>query len=333
MHLLATLKSVIRRNRTVIVAAILAGLLVLLLAACDQSSPTVPTISPATPSVPPTAPLPTTPLPTASAPSGSMLNPVVPTAQAGLTSPGQPDGTATTAPAEPLATTVVSISTPTQIAAGVEQSFPTPTISLALPTASPTVEEIATATLTPTATLPEPSQTPSSVPAGAAPKSTVDANPTYVFPVQPASSTNYGPYHHDYPAVDIFCPIGSLFVAPTSGVVDYVSTKDIWDPAVDDPATRGGLSVAIIGDDGVRYYGSHLSSVQLGIVPGVRVVAGQTLGKTGHTGDARFVEPHLHFGISHPTTPDDWKTRRGEFSPYKYLRAWQAGTQLRPVLK
>jgi murein DD-endopeptidase MepM/ murein hydrolase activator NlpD len=91
--------------------------------------------------------------------------------------------------------------------------------------------------------------------------------------------------------------------------------------------------VAIIGDDGVRYYGSHLSSVQQGIVPGVRVVAGQTLGRTGHTGDARFVEPHLHFGISHPTTPDDWKTRRGEFSPYKYLRAWQAGTQLRPVLK
>jgi murein DD-endopeptidase MepM/ murein hydrolase activator NlpD len=155
----------------------------------------------------------------------------------------------------------------------------------------------------------------------------------YVFPVQPADVTNYGPYHHDYPAVDIFCPIGSRFVAPTSGVVDYISTKDKWDPAVDDPATRGGLSVAIIGDDGVRYYGSHLSAVQEGIVPGVRVAAGQLLGKTGKTGDARYVDPHLHFGISHPTTPDDWKTRRGEFSPYKYLRAWQAGIQMRPVLK
>jgi peptidoglycan LD-endopeptidase LytH len=153
----------------------------------------------------------------------------------------------------------------------------------------------------------------------------------YVFPVQP-SVTSYGPYHHDYPATDIFCPIGSKFVAPTGGVVDYISTLDRWDPKVDDPATRGGLSVAIIGDDGVRYYGSHLSAVEQGIVPGVRVQAGQLLGLTGKTGDARYVAPHLHFGISHPTTPDDWKTRRGEISPYKYLRAWQAHTPLTPQL-
>ncbi len=329
MHLLLTLESIIRRNRSAIVAAILAGLLALLLTACDQGSATVPTGASATPAVAVS--------PTASAPSGSTLNPVVQTTQAGVTSPGQPGGTgnsiATTVPAEPPATTASSNFTPTQVVAGIEQPLPTPTVSLALPAASPILEEIATATLIPTANLPEPSQTPSSVPAVAAATSTAGTSPTYVFPVQPASSTNYGPYHHDYPAVDIFCPIGSLFVAPTGGVVDYVSMKDIWDPAVDDPATRGGLSVAIIGDDGVRYYGSHLSSVQQGIVPGVRVAAGQTLGRTGHTGDARFVDPHLHFGISHPTTPDDWKTRRGEFSPYKYLRAWQAGTQLRPVLK
>ena len=156
--------------------------------------------------------------------------------------------------------------------------------------------------------------------------------PQYVFPVQPVSATTYGEYHHDYPATDIFCPIGSLFVAPTSGVVDYVSTEDIWDPKVDDPATRGGLSVAIVGDDGVRYYGSHLSAVQSSIMPGVRVTAGQPLGRTGKSGDARYVDPHLHFGISPPTTPTDWQTRRGTVSPYKYLRAWAAGTQLWPVL-
>jgi peptidoglycan LD-endopeptidase LytH len=123
-----------------------------------------------------------------------------------------------------------------------------------------------------------------------------------------------------------------MFVAPTDGVVDYVSIKDVWDPQVDDPATRGGLSVAIIGTDGVRYYGSHLSAVEPGIMPGVQVAAGQVLGKTGKTGDARFVDPHLHFGISPPTTPTDWETRRGIISPYKYLRAWAAGTQLQPVL-
>ncbi len=158
------------------------------------------------------------------------------------------------------------------------------------------------------------------------------ASHRYVFPVSPASVTTYGQYHHDYPATDIFCPIGSLFVAPTDGVVDFVSIKDVWDPKVDDPATRGGLSVAIIGADGVRYYGSHLSAVESGIMPGVKVAAGQMLGKTGKSGDARFTDSHLHFGISPPTTPTDWETRRGIISPYKYLRAWEAGTQLQPVL-
>jgi murein DD-endopeptidase MepM/ murein hydrolase activator NlpD len=155
----------------------------------------------------------------------------------------------------------------------------------------------------------------------------------YVFPVQPISAvTEYTAYHHDYPATDIFCPTGSRFVAPTAGIVDYVSPVDRWDPATDDPAVRGGLSVAIVGDDGVRYYGSHLSAVAPGITPGVRVAAGQLLGRTGKTGDARYVDPHLHFGISHPTTPDDWQTRRGEVSPYPYLRAWATGKPLKPEL-
>lgn len=158
------------------------------------------------------------------------------------------------------------------------------------------------------------------------------SGPTYVFPVQPASVAHFGPYHHDYPATDIFCPTGSSFVAPTSGVVNYVSRTDLWNPRIDDPATRGGLSVAIIGDDGVRYYGSHLSAVAVGVVPGLRVQAGQLLGKTGKTGDARYVSPHLHFGISRPTTPADWKARRGQLSPYRYLLAWLQGKALKPAL-
>jgi murein DD-endopeptidase MepM/ murein hydrolase activator NlpD len=153
----------------------------------------------------------------------------------------------------------------------------------------------------------------------------------HVFPVQGAK-VSYSPYHHDYPAADIFCPVGSQFVAVTDGVIDYVSREDVWDPATDDPAVRGGLSVALIGDDGMRYYGSHLSAVADGIEPGVRVAAGQLLGLTGKTGDARSTSPHLHFGISHPTTPTDWKVRRGEISPYRYLRAWQRGENLTPAL-
>jgi murein DD-endopeptidase MepM/ murein hydrolase activator NlpD len=154
----------------------------------------------------------------------------------------------------------------------------------------------------------------------------------YVFPVRSKGKISYGRYHHDYPAADIFCPVGSEFVAVTDGVVDWVSRDDIWTPAIDDGATRGGLSVAIIGDDGVRYYGSHLSQVADAIEPGVRVKAGQLLGLTGRSGDARYTNAHLHFGISHPTKPADWKVRRGEIWPYDYLKAWEHGENVTPKL-
>jgi murein DD-endopeptidase MepM/ murein hydrolase activator NlpD len=155
---------------------------------------------------------------------------------------------------------------------------------------------------------------------------------TYVFPVRPAAKARYSRYHHDYPAADIFCPVGSAFVAPTDGVVDYVSRVDLWKPATDEPVDRGGLAVAIVGSDGVRYYGSHLSSVAKGIEPGVRVRAGRLLGYTGKSGNARSTAPHLHFGISHPTDADDWQVRRGKVPPYTYLKAWQRGEMLTPKL-
>jgi murein DD-endopeptidase MepM/ murein hydrolase activator NlpD len=155
----------------------------------------------------------------------------------------------------------------------------------------------------------------------------------YIFPVQSDGEISYGKFHHDYPAADIFCPVGSIFVAPTDGVVDFVSRADEWDPQVDDGATRGGLSVAIVGDDGVRYYGSHLSQVADGIEPGVRVTAGQQLGLTGKTGSARDTPPHLHFGLSRPTSPEDWQVRRGEVAPYIYLKAWERGENVTPDLE
>jgi len=156
----------------------------------------------------------------------------------------------------------------------------------------------------------------------------------YVFPLQPAEVCDYAPgvIAHGYPAIDIFAPQGTDFVAVTGGVVDFVSTEDVWDPAIDDPATRGGLAVAIIGDDGVRYYGSHLSEVGPGIAPGARVEPGQLLGKVGSTGNARGKDAHLHFGISHPTFPEDWQARRGEVDPFPYLQAWEIGIDITPGL-
>lgn len=153
----------------------------------------------------------------------------------------------------------------------------------------------------------------------------------YFFPVQLAK-VSYGELHHDYPATDIFCVAGSKFVAVTDGVVDFISVKDIWDPETNNPNDRGGLAVAIIGSDGVRYYGSHLQSIAPDLQVGMQVTAGQLLGYTGKTGSAQGTPAHLHFGISRPTTPTDWQARRGEISPYPYLQAWQKGEMRAPIL-
>ncbi len=154
----------------------------------------------------------------------------------------------------------------------------------------------------------------------------------YYFPVQPTSTASYGAAHHDYPATDIFAAEGSILVAVTHGVIDEVGTEDNWDPDVDDPATRGGLYVSIIGDDGVRYYYSHLGKVDPGVEASARVDAGQVIGEIGRTGNARETSAHVHFGISHPTYAGDWGVRRGEVSPYPYLKAWEDGEDVSPVL-
>lgn len=156
---------------------------------------------------------------------------------------------------------------------------------------------------------------------------------SYTFPLEPADAADYGPGHHDYPATDIFAPVGTRFVAVTSGTVDFVSRKDSYDAAIDDPSLRGGLSVAFIGDDDVRYYGSHLLSVAPGIAPGTRVETGELLGEVGQSGNAAATAPHLHFGLSHPTSPDDWEVRRGEIDPYEYLLAWERGQDVTPRLE
>ena len=153
---------------------------------------------------------------------------------------------------------------------------------------------------------------------------------TYVFPVADCT-VKYARAHHDYPATDILAKKGCAFVAPIDGVVEDVNLKDIWSSKNNRGQDRGGLSVSIIGIDGVRYYGSHLLSVADGIVPGASVMVGDELGKVGSSGSARGTSPHLHFGISWPTKAGDWKIRRGTLYPWPYLDAWKVGENLSPV--
>ena len=162
------------------------------------------------------------------------------------------------------------------------------------------------------------------------------AAPIYTFPSAGCSVT-YSKYHHDYPASDIFAKKGCAFVAPIAGVIDEVNTVDKWSGKTNIGADRGGLSISIIGDDGLRYYGSHLSKIEPNIVPGYKVATGEKLGDIGSTGSAKGTKPHLHFGISYPTEKGIWWVKRGvgleskgKTSPWKYLQAWQVGNDLKP---
>lgn len=159
-----------------------------------------------------------------------------------------------------------------------------------------------------------------------------NAAPNYIFPV-PDCAVKYVKAHHDYAATDIEAKKGCKFVSPVNGVIDEVNRVDNWSGKTNLGIDRGGLYVSVIGEDGVRYYGSHLSSVVASIQPGVSVKAGRILGKIGSSGSARGTAPHLHFGISWPTPTQEnvWWVRRGIVSPWKYLEAWNLGKDLSPA--
>ncbi len=83
--------------------------------------------------------------------------------------------------------------------------------------------------------------------------------------------------------VDMFAARGTPVVAPVAGTVRHRDNS------------LGGKSFYLDGDDGNRYYGTHLDSYGAS----GRVEAGAVVGTVGNTGNARFTSPHLHFEI-HP---------------------------------
>ncbi|WP_239162883.1 M23 family metallopeptidase [Paractinoplanes rishiriensis] len=218
---------------------------------------------------------------------------------------GNPGGTSAAATPQFVAPSEVSADLP-------DESLSAAPPTSASPSASPSVSPSKSATPSPSA-----SKKPAT-------------NVKYVFPVK-ASNVDYHPTHSKYPATDIFADCGEPVVATTSGVVLEVSFKDTYVEGAPDGPANGGLSVSIGGDDGVRYYGSHLSKVQSGIKAGVRVTAGQRLGLVGKTGNSSGV-CHLHYGISPPCAKTgDWKVRRGVVWPATFLDSWRSGGKKSPV--
>jgi murein DD-endopeptidase MepM/ murein hydrolase activator NlpD len=147
------------------------------------------------------------------------------------------------------------------------------------------------------------------------------------FVVPAGTNVAYARTHSGYSATDVFAPCGTPILAPVDGVVSEVRRVDAYSPA--HPATFGGRSVAVVGDDGVRYYGSHFDTIGTDIVPGHRVVVGEQLGTMGRTGDTTVC--HLHFGLSIACPGPEWSVRRGVVWPWPYLDAWRSGTNLSPA--
>jgi hypothetical protein len=187
-------------------------------------------------------------------------------------------------------------------------------------------------TLAPTSPAPPTLAPTTAAPATPTPTATPVATTAtrYAFPIA-GCRASYGRAHHDYPASDIFARTGCAFVSPVRGRVDEVTYVDLWSSRTNRGEDRGGISVSVVGVDGVRYYGSHLSRVAPGIRPGASVNAGTRLGDVGATGSARGTSPHLHFGISWPTRPGVWWVRRGMVAPPPYLDSWRAGGDRSPA--
>ena len=95
--------------------------------------------------------------------------------------------------------------------------------------------------------------------------------------------------HLNYPATDVEGCYAKV-LAPTAGIITHTRRKDTWVEEIDDPATRGGLTITLVGDDTVRYFFSHLGRVKVSI--GQRVQAGDWIGVVGSSGNARYTLCH-----------------------------------------
>lgn len=148
----------------------------------------------------------------------------------------------------------------------------------------------------------------------------------YTFPIKGCRSS-YARKLLVLPKTTIWAKKGCLFVSPVDGVVKEVNVKNLWAPSTDKGADREGRFVTVLGEDGVLYLGGHLDSVDPTVRPGMKVRAGQRLGRVGNSGNARDTASNLYFAISWPVPSNFWWVRRGMVEPWDYLDAWFDGNR------
>jgi murein DD-endopeptidase MepM/ murein hydrolase activator NlpD len=134
----------------------------------------------------------------------------------------------------------------------------------------------------------------------------------YVFPVLGTSN-----YTNDWGAArastgiphqgnDIFADEGTPLVAVADGELNRVGWNSI-----------GGYRLWLRDSYGNTFYYAHLSAFSPLAIDGAQVKAGDVLGFVGHTGDAQYTPPHVHFEIH----PGDGAAT----NPFPFLNAWRKG--------
>ena len=101
---------------------------------------------------------------------------------------------------------------------------------------------------------------------------------------------------------DVFAAYRAPVYAITSGVIQRHSSSPL-----------GGIGLYLRGDDGNVYYYAHLDSIDPAARVGVRMTAGELVGRNGFTGNASRSAPHVHFEL-HPGGG-------GAINPYPWLAA------------
>lgn len=96
-------------------------------------------------------------------------------------------------------------------------------------------------------------------------------------------------------AIDIAMPVGVAVVAARDGTVEALEAQH-GASAEEEPLTYEGNFVRVRHADGTAATYAHLEYLGVAVAVGQAVRAGQVLGYSGATGDAR--EPHLHFVVT-----------------------------------
>jgi murein DD-endopeptidase MepM/ murein hydrolase activator NlpD len=127
--------------------------------------------------------------------------------------------------------------------------------------------------------------------------------PLRVFPVADVPGLSFGDDFGDarsggrrHAGNDLFAPEGTPVLAPDDGAL---TLRD---------ESLGGRSFYVRADDGVVYFGTHLSGWEGGER---RVRAGEIIGYVGHGGNAAGTPDHLHFEMHPPG--------QGAVNPYPWL--------------